>query len=89
MRYTVIKIKINCIAGLAGGRRTKMKMKKSEIRVLNAVKDFDDPWHRVKAYNPVGRYFERVSTNGNPEEVQHGSVYGLGAPKNAERGART
>jgi hypothetical protein len=61
-----------------------MKKKKINIRVLNAVKNFSDPWHRVKAYNPVGRYFERVTTNGCPEEVQNGGVYGLGAPKNAE-----
>ena len=62
----------------------KKKEKKLNSRILNAVKDFRDPWHRVKAYNPVGRYFEKVTTNGDPEEVQNGGVYGLGAPKNAE-----
>lgn len=53
-------------------------------RILNAVKDFKDPWHRVKAYNPVGRRYEWDATDGEPEEVQNGGVYGYGSPTNAD-----
>ncbi len=60
------------------------KEKKLNSRILNAVKDFTDPWHRVSAYNPVGRYFELNTTNGEPEEVQPGGVFGYGAPTNAD-----
>lgn len=52
--------------------------------IVTAVKNFNDPWHRVKAYNPVGRYFEWDTTNGEPEEVHPGGVFGYGAPTNAD-----
>lgn len=52
--------------------------------LVTSVKDFTDPWHRVKAYNPVGRYFEFDATCGKPEEVQSGGVYGYGSPTNAD-----
>lgn len=59
-------------------------LNKLERKIVRSVKDFNDPWHRTKAYNPVGRRFEWDATDGEPEEVQNGGVYGYGSPTNAD-----
>ena len=59
-------------------------LNKLERRIVRSVKDFNDPWHRTKAYNPVGRRFEWDTSFGEPGNVQNGGVYDSGAPSNAD-----
>lgn len=59
-------------------------LNKLERRIVRAVKDFNDPWHRVKAYSPVGRRFEWDTSDGEPGNVQSGGFYDSGAPSNAD-----